>query len=407
MQTILTKKDITAALSVSFLTIAAGAAFGVWTGVGATIGMLSMAIASIVGVVFGGSPVKTSGPTGPTAGLMFATVAALSAANVNPDLTMLILMTAALLLFLISFFGVDKLLDQVPYVCIAVFVNGISLFIIYKQLIKVTQFSDLPISGLLWESGLALGTFLLLNLWPKIIKISANLPGINIISGSLASMIIGGLLVFIFSPEVTTLKIAPINFDELLPDLSFMQSDWSLLFLSFLTLKAAFILALVTLITAKALYTKVDYKRELRNQSLANAAVAAIGGIPVTIGFVRTKLLQRAGATSLLSGVLVGLFVIIALVFFDFILAYIPTSIFIGILVKAGISSLDFQVWREYSIDKRSLFPVCFVFVGSVAIIWLDIVLVFLASIIVWIVLSKLSLFKNYCGDIKKCPCVD
>ena len=47
------KKDITAALTVSFLTIAAGAAFGVWTGVGSSLGILSMSVASIVGVVFG------------------------------------------------------------------------------------------------------------------------------------------------------------------------------------------------------------------------------------------------------------------------------------------------------------------------------------------------------------------
>jgi MFS superfamily sulfate permease-like transporter len=107
-------KEISAALAVSFLTIAAGSAFGVWTGVGATLGMLSMAVASIVGVVFGGIQVKTSGPTGPTAGLMFTTIAALSAVGINPEVMMLILLASALLLFLLSFTPIEKYIDYVP-----------------------------------------------------------------------------------------------------------------------------------------------------------------------------------------------------------------------------------------------------------------------------------------------------
>jgi MFS superfamily sulfate permease-like transporter len=56
------KKDITSALTVSFLTIAAGAAFGVWTGVGSSLGILSMVVASIMGVFFGGGIGKNIGP---------------------------------------------------------------------------------------------------------------------------------------------------------------------------------------------------------------------------------------------------------------------------------------------------------------------------------------------------------
>ena len=80
---LLSYQDFGSALSVSFLSIAAGSAFGLWTGVGAQTGILTMAVASIFGVFLGGAAVKTSGPTGPTAALMFAALASLAAVGAD------------------------------------------------------------------------------------------------------------------------------------------------------------------------------------------------------------------------------------------------------------------------------------------------------------------------------------
>jgi len=400
-------KEITAALTVSFLTIAAGSAFGVWTGVGPTIGMLSMAIASIIGVVFGGIKVKTSGPTGPTAGLMFTTVVALSALGISSDFMIIVLLISAILLFALSYTPVEKLLNYVPLVSVAIFVNGISLFIIHKQLMKIVNFNQLSLSSQVWETCLAIGAFVLLSLWPKVSKSVKLFPGGSIVSGSLAAMLIGSVVVAVFSAPVNTLNIESLSLESILPNFSFLNNTFSILpSLVPYILKMTFILAFITVITAKALNSTADYGRELRNQGIANAAVAVIGGIPVTIGFVRSKLLQNNGAISWASGVLVGIFVITAAVFFDFVLAYIPTSIFIGILVKAGISSLDIQIWKDFRLGKSSLFTVMFVCIGSFSIISLDIVTVFISSVVLWGVLQHTPLFKQHCTDLKTCPCV-
>lgn len=70
--------DLSFALVVSFLTIAAGSAFGILTGVGAQAGILSMVAGGVAAWIFGGAKVKVSGPTGPTAGAMIAAAASLS-----------------------------------------------------------------------------------------------------------------------------------------------------------------------------------------------------------------------------------------------------------------------------------------------------------------------------------------
>jgi SulP family sulfate permease len=297
--------------------------------------------------------------------------------------------------------------DYVPYVSIAIFVNGVSLFIIFKQLLKIGSFSLLSLPVQIWETALVIGTFILMSLWPKVAKNLVRIPGGNIVSGSLAAMIIGSVVVFIFSAPVNTLDIENISLNAIFPDMSFINtSSWTFVSLVPHILKMTFILAFITVITAKALNSSPDYGRELRNQGIANAAVSFIGGIPVTIGFVRTKLLQNGGATSRVSGVLVGVFVITAALFFDFILSFIPTSIFIGILIKAGISSMNFQIWHEFRTGQASLFSVIFVFVGSLLVINLDIVLVFITSVVLWWALKRIPLFNSHCSDIKTCPCV-
>lgn len=398
------KHDITSALTVSFLTIAAGAAFGIWTGVGSSTGILSMAVASIFGFIFGGMPVKTSGPTGPTAGMMFAGVVALTAANVDISAYAHILAASSLCIFLLSFFPIQKALNLVPYVSLAVFVNGISLFIIYKQFVKVVD-----LSNNIWEMAIIFGTIIILFLWPKISKGLRFIPGHSIISGALFVMAIGGIINYLFSPDINTLSIEALSVDAVRSKVSSLFSAPSipLTLALMLVAKTVFIIALVTAVTARALDKNAAMSKELRNQSLANAAVSFIGGIPVTIGFIRTKVLQRAGARSIMAGVFTGIFVVIIVVFFKATLEMIPTSVFIGILIKAGYSSLDFQVWHDYKKGDSSILSLLFVVTGSLLIIWFDLVIVFIASLLVWKVIQLLPSAKKKCIDLKTCPCVD
>jgi len=104
----------------------------------------------------------------------------------------------------------------------------------------------------------------------------------------------------------------------------------------------------------------------------------------------------------------VGLFIISILVFFKPFLDLIPTSVFIGILIRAGLSSLDFQAWHEFRKNpKTALLPFLFVLTGSLAIVFYDLVFVLLASILIWKVASSIQSTKDKCHDLEKCPCLD
>lgn len=96
-----------------------------------------MVVASTMGVFWGGVSVKTLGPTGPTAGLMYTGILMITAAGYSIQAYWFVLMISAVIIFILSYFPVEKLLNHIPYVSIAVFVNGMSFFILHKQLLKV------------------------------------------------------------------------------------------------------------------------------------------------------------------------------------------------------------------------------------------------------------------------------
>ena len=239
-------------------------------------------------------------------------------------------------------------------------------------------------------------------------KIIRPIPGISIVSGALFVMGIGAAVAKLPSANLETLSVGGLSFAGLVPGFEEILSISPLPYatLAFLTLKMSFVLALVTVITARALNTKADYTKELRNQGIANIGISVIGGVPVTIGFIRTKLLEKAGAASPLAGMFLGINVVIIVVFFDFLLQMIPTAVFIGILIKAGLSSLDLQAWKDYRADKSHLITFLFVTIGSILIVIFDIVTVFLGSVILWSLLNRMPSARKHCKDIKTCPCL-
>ena len=161
-------QELSPAFVVSFLTIAGGAAFGVLTGLGAQAGVLSMIAASLFGWIFGGIPVKASGPTGPTASVMLSTVIAVQALNIDLSAVYIILITAGILLFILGFLPLQKLISLIPNVATAVFINGVALIIIDNQVRKIIGFQSLEGSERWWDTGIALGSLAFLFIWPKI-----------------------------------------------------------------------------------------------------------------------------------------------------------------------------------------------------------------------------------------------
>lgn len=377
--------DISAALVVSFLTIAAGSAFGLLTGLGAQAGILSMVVASLIGWVFGGAPIKVSGPTGPTASAMISTTAALLAFDAGNAPIFAALALAGVGLFTLSFLPTQKVMSFVPNVATAAFINGVSLVIILGQLRKLRASYELSGATAAWEISIALGTVAFLTLWPTISRPVAATQLGRLLSGSLVAMAIGVVLVVLFAPPIKTLEIEALSFDSLWVDFLPGFTAVPLPALAFAALKLCLTLAFVTLVSSRALSINANYGAELRNQGSANLAMAAIGGVPATIGFIRTRILQRSGAQTTFAGIATALLVLGFVLVAPGLLQLIPSAVFTGILLRAAWTGFDWQFLTAFRGGQHGAILAALLVVGGAAImLFADGVVVVAGVTILW-----------------------
>ena len=364
----ITLSDITSSLSVSFLTIAAGAALGEWTGVGAFVGIISMAGTALAGSIFGGIPVKVSGLSAATGALYIGII---ETTSLDSDSILWAMLVASVLLFLMGLFKAAHIIRYIPNTVISGFINGVALLLMYKQLQKIIGV-DFTFNA---ESYIALGVVVTLFTWRKITSLSFMSSWGNIISGSLIVMTLGGLIQYIFTFDVNTVSITFKTLRDLvaLPNFTGLTENFlEIIVQGFLI---AFIVLITTLITARALDPKASFDNEIKNQSIVNAISALLGAFPTTIGFIRTIILKRNKATSPLSGVLVGVWTLLIVFLFSGVLSYIPTTVFVGILFVAGYRALDLTIFKEIRSSHNHyfalgifLFSTYLTFIGQLAL---------------------------------------
>ncbi|MCA8922214.1 MAG: SulP family inorganic anion transporter, partial [Planctomycetes bacterium] len=131
-------RNLVAGLTVSFVAISLGAAFGELSGRGATAGILSAGVIAFITALFGGTRIQCSGPTAPMTAVALTVVTfanapdgltkALPGANPDHFVNVVMILTGALLA-LAALFRLGKFISLVPKVVISGFMNGIAVLI--------------------------------------------------------------------------------------------------------------------------------------------------------------------------------------------------------------------------------------------------------------------------------------
>jgi MFS superfamily sulfate permease-like transporter len=88
--------------------------------------------------------------------------------------------------------------------------------------------------------------------------------------------------------------------------------------------------------------------RELLAQGVANAASGLMGGLPITAVIVRTSANVNAGAETRLSGILHGVWLLLAIVLFPGLLSLIPLSVLAVILILVGYKLTKPALYVKY-----------------------------------------------------------
>ena len=407
-----TKREITkaevatnllAGLTTSFAAIALGAAFGVSSGRGALVGILSAGTIALITGLLGGTRVQCSGPTAPmtTVTTVFVsysraellqpgTLSPAAWGDTHPDnctapdgtyapegcplpdhFCNIVMLLGACFIALMGATGLGPLIRKVPTVVISGFMNGIAVQIWWGQLKKLIGFAGTSaMVGSTWINWLVTftttaSTFLLPRLMRATLppKLAKSMPATLIVIGLMTLCTLG--VEECAEPEAvdciekTKLGATIRSVDDVqrlvaaqIPGPTLWSWELTWLALPF-ALQLAVLCYLDTLLTSlvvdKMVQERDDSKeetnksKELAAQGLANATVAAFGGLPGAQATIRSVLILKEGGTLRLAGTAAGVFVMIEMLIFQDLVKHIPAAVFCGVLFKVGYDVFDFE----------------------------------------------------------------
>lgn len=416
--------DIWGALAAMLVALPSAIAFGVtiysplgadFAAIGAIGGILGTAIIGMIAASMGGAKQLISAPCAPAAAVLSAFVITAMQTGYDPNLIVVMVTVVAVFagVMQIGFgvVGLGKLIKFMPYTVVSGYLSGVGLYIITSQL---PNFLGLPHSYHLVDAfhhfelwsiysivvGIATAIFMLLA--PKVTtKIPAVIIGLlgGILTYFALAYFDSSLLQVTSNPLVVGLlsngsigesiiehfkSFANINFQELttllIPALTLA------VLLSIDTLKTCVVLDAMT-------RSQHNSNKELIAQGTANITSCMLGGVPGAGQMGATLINLSSGGNSKLSGVLEGLFALIAFAVLSSFIAWIPIASLAAILIIIGFKMIDLHS-IELVKSKQTILD--FLVILSVVITALTVSLI--AASAVGIILSILLFIK---GQIK------
>ena len=365
-------RQLLAGLTVSFVAISLGAAFGVLSGRGALAGILSAGVIALITAALGGTRVQCSGPTAPMTAVTILLVSAVTGGllaehpTVDPDRFInLVLLLTGVFLIVAAVLRLGRFVRWVPKVVISGFMNGIAVLIWVGEIQSLFGWGGKNnyTGGIVINLTVAAMTLILIVVLPSLLgRVDRRLN--SFFPATLLAIVIATAICSFCQLQIQRVSLgASISSVQ---DLTTMvahhfPTEWSL---SLLLLALPFALQLMVLAYLDTLLTSlvVDRKyqlmhqisaatrpnKELAAQGVANASVALFGGIPGAQATIRSVLILNEGATMRVAGIMVGVFVLIEMLLFQDWIGLIPQAVFSGVLLKVGYDVFDWSPIMSY-----------------------------------------------------------
>ncbi|HEY1095754.1 MAG TPA: SulP family inorganic anion transporter [Alphaproteobacteria bacterium] len=386
-------RNLLVALTISFIALSLGAAFGVLSGRGAFSGMISAGIIAFIAAAVGGTRVQCSGPTAPMAAVMAGlSMAALSSygadqmalGGMTPDhyLNLICLLCGGVMI-LMGIFRMGLLIHYVPDTVISGFMTGIALIIWLGQGSVLFGIGKEPLQGDMLQN--------IIIAFASLAAVFLTKPVLNRIIPKYAQLLPGALVALVLMVAVTYFLKMDVEYVTLDTEINGF-ADIAALFkaqipqnISWEAVKMGigpgFELALISFLDTLMVALIVDRmtgettrkNKETIAQGIANAAVSMVGGVPGTQASIRSVLMIKEGATWRAAGVMVGVFVLIEMLMFQDVIALIPKAAFTGILFKVGWDVCDRgPIWAFITRKKDRLSNVDFITLIGTALVTIE-----------------------------------
>ena len=343
---------ILAPLSVSLVVLILGAAFGELIGVGATVGMVSSAVALTITSLVGGSDYGITSPTGPMSAAMVVVLAkggqliqehqlALSPIQVGQ----LVVLGAAIILLLCIIFRLTTMVKYIPNVVVVGFVNGIAALIVIQQFKNLTGWEDITFT--LITTLVAIGFGAVFEDRTHIAwRLLASTTSVVVVM-SLFAQFISWHLTY---PHAEIIGLAQFTTAITLPPITGLPTAvW--LSIGILAIEVALIGLFDTLLTSLLLERQTNtphhYDREIVGQSISMGSIGVLGGIPVAQSTVPSMMYYQEGAYGRASRVMLVMFTLILLIISRSVIQLIPDAVLSGVILKIAWDIADITSLRH------------------------------------------------------------
>ena len=340
--------DVFGGVTATVIALPLALGFGIASGLGPVAGIYGAIAVGFFSAVFGGTPSRISGPTGP----MTIAMAVVVTQHAGGDLTkaFTIVMLAGLLQIALGILRIGSFVTYTPYSVISGFMSGIGVIVMTIQVLPILGASVAPggpINSIrAWPDAivslnyhaLIVGLISLLAgiFWPG--KLSKYLPG------PLVALILGTAAAIFFFTDAPIIGDVPTGLPVFfIPEITpgFLAS----------ALQPAFILALLgsidslltSLVADSITRTRHNPNRELVGQGLGNLGAGIIGALPGAGATMGTVVNIRAGGRTLVSGAFMAVVLLALVLGLGQIAEPIPHAVLAGILIKVGWDIID---WR-------------------------------------------------------------
>lgn len=363
--------DLRAGFITAIVALPLSIGFAVASNVDPSMGIYTAIVAGFLASLFGGSKFSITGPTGAMAVVVLAAVS-------QYGLEGLFLATAlaGLIQILLGLFKVGKIIKFIPLPLVSGFTAGLGLMIAVYQIPNALGL-DLPeyettmemLALVLSDLGsinpvvvlMTIGTIILIRLLPRLTKGKKHFASVP---PTIVALILSILIFAFVHPDVPTVGIIPAK----LPTFSLFNVSLGLAvdvlpFALMLVLLGTLESLLCAVVCDGMTATKHDSDRELIGQGIAKVITPFFGGLPSTAAVSRSVTNIREGAKTRVSGMFHSLFLLMILLFFGWLGAYLPYAFIAGVLFCVSLPMInirEFRLMLNYDRGDAAIFGITF-----------------------------------------------
>ena len=361
-------KELTASIVVFLVAMPLCMGIAIASGVPAEKGLITGIIGGIVVGLLAGSPLQVSGPAAGLAVIVYEIVTKQGLGALGP-----ILVLAGAIQLLAGVLKLGGWFRAISPAVVHGMLAGIGLLIVLSQFHML--FDATPLAGgianlaampgrlLGLEGGVPAALFIgLLTIavmlgWEKFRPAGMKLlPGalLGVMAATLVAMALGLDVVRVTVPESIASAVV-------LPGEGFLAQMFTPTIIV-TALAIAFIASAETLLSAAAVDrmhngVRTNYNRELGAQGVGNLLCGLAGALPMTGVIVRSSANVQAGATTRLSTILHGIWILAFVALLPFVLAEIPMAALAGVLVVTGAKLVSLK-HVKHLFERHGFMPV-------------------------------------------------